>query len=955
MTQSPRAGVCQSLVPSSHEPTRDRWHEVDALLERVLERRPEERVRFLDEACGDDPELRDAVASLVRISERTQADLDGPGQGLVRAALAEAGELLGAYRLLEPLGFGGMATVYLAERADGQFEQKVAVKVVRRAPEGVGLERRFLRERQILAHLQHENIARLYDGGLTGDGRPYFVMELVDGRVITDHCLHHAVDLEGRLRLMEAVGRAVQYAHEAGVIHRDLKPRNILVTGDGSVKLLDFGIARLGGDDAGETLTRTGMSVLTPAYASPEQAQGRPVTPASDIYQLGLVLYELVCGRLPIGADPTPPTVVAGGKRAGDLDRICLTALSTDPERRYPSAGAFVDDLRRYRERRPILARPQTPLYLASRFVERHWGSILATTALIVVAAVAGFALGQGGMAAFGGAGGSMGGILGVLLVIMLVLVAVIPLVVSMRRGRLRPQSTVPVARDGTGVAVGGPETSAPSGGPVGGEPATKTSSLDPHTVAVLPFTTLGSDDTDAFAAGLHEDLLTELSRVSALTVISRTSASAYRGSGKSITRIGRELGAGTVIEGTVQRAGGRVRLNVQVIDARRDAHRWAERYDRELTAANIFDLQSELVAQIAEAVRAELTPREEARLARRPTDDLEAYRLYLEGRAQLVQRTYDGMRGALDSFQAAVNRDPDYAIAWAGLSEAVALLAWYRYPVPDDAVDAEEAARRAIDLDPELAEAHMSLGIVLSSRRDGPGMLRELQRAVELQPSHAEALIWLAWFYLLVGRPTDALEPTERASALDPLAPAVRVFRADALLANGLPTQALKEASRAREIQPGYGLTHFMEGVALHHLGRHEEAESAFGEALTLVPPQGAAPRRAEIQAALALTQVASGDRAGAQEHLAAIHEEAEGDAFWTGLALAALGDAEEAFEAMARVRHWGWFETEALRYFFPEELGSLRGDHRYGDLLRSADRSWGMEGSGPDLPPPQ
>jgi TolB-like protein/Flp pilus assembly protein TadD len=930
-----RASPVLTTVPNPGQPDSDRWHEVDALLEQAMDHAPEDRERFLREVCGDDTELHEAVLSLVRASERSPADVDRPGGALLRAALTETGEVLGAYRLLEPLGSGGMGTVYLAERADGQFEQRVAVKVVKRAAGGSDLDKRFLRERQILARLQHANIARLYDGGLTSDGRPYFVMELVEGTPITGYCQREAVDVEGRLELMEAVGRAVHYAHGLGVIHRDLKPANILVTDDGAVKLLDFGIAKLGGDDSGETLTRTGVQVLTPAYASPEQLRGHPVTTASDVYQLGLVLYELLAGRLPIGEAPTAPGQVAGSKRVTDLDRVCLTALSSDPARRYPSADAFVADLRRYREDRPVAARPDTPLYRLSKFVERHRGSVAAAAVLIAAAAIGGYFLGQGAGAAGQGEGGPMGAVLPVVLVV----VATV-LVASVIRARPRPPTPVPWARPAVPApAVEEPHTPRPD--ERSRATGTTETALDPHTVAVLPFGTLGSDDTDAFSAGLHEDLLTELSRVSALTVISRTSAAAYKGSGKSITEIGRELGAGTVIEGTVQRAGGRVRLNVQVIDARRDVHRWAERYDRELTAANVFDLQSELVAKITDAIRAELTPREEARLSHRPTDDLEAYRLYLEGRAQLVQRTHEGMRHALDSFRAAVDRDPDYAPAWAGLSEAVALLEWYHYPVPDDAPDAEDVALQAIRLDPELAEAHMSLGIARSIRRDGPAMLQELERAVELQPSHAEALIWLAWFYLLVGRPSDALEPTERATALNPLAPAVRVFRAEALLANGQPERALEEASRAREIQPDYALAHFMEGLVLHHLHRHEEAESAFRITAGLALPLGS-PRQAEVQAALALTRIAAGDRAGAEERLAQVEEEAPGDPFWTGLVHAALGD-EEAFAAFARIERWGWFETEAVRYFFPDELGSIRDDPRYGRLLRDADRSWG------------
>lgn len=471
---------------------------------------------------------------------------------------------------------------------------------------------------------------------------------------------------------------------------------------------------------------------------------------------------------------------------------------------------------------------------------------------------------------------------------------------------------------------------------------------LDVLAVAVLPFDNLsGTEEAEPFAAGLHDDLLTELSRLSALTVISRTSLMAYRDTEKTVREIARELGAGTVVEGGVQQAGRRVRLRVQLIDARTDAHRWAERYDRELTPENIFEIQTELAREIAGILRAELTPEEKRRIGRRraPTRDLEAYRLHVEGREGLNQRTEADIHRAIRLFREAVARDPSYAPAWAGLAEGALLLRFYDYTVPEHAPDPEVAAERAIELDPDDAEAHASLGILHSLRREGPAALRELRRAVELRPSYGDAHAWLGWVHLMTGQPREALGPARRAAELDPVAPAARVYLAEALLADGKGREALREATRARRIQPEYGLGHFMRGLALHHLECPADAVEALEEALSLARP-GGSPSRAEVRAALAATLATAGDRSGARQHLAALERAA--DPFSLGLARAALGEEDAAFEAFRRVREWGSFETEHLRYFFPRALGPLRQDPRWEALIRDVDGQWGRDRDG-------
>jgi eukaryotic-like serine/threonine-protein kinase len=405
---------------------------VDALLTEALAMNPEDRPRFLDGRCEGDVQLRAAVDELLRLAYQPAAALEpglllhGP---LLRTALTAAsfggepspGQMFGAWRVVEEIGRGGMATVHLVERADGQFDQRGALKLVRWHADADEIARRLRRERHILASLTHPHIAQLLDGGQTEDGRPFFVMELVVGSPIDRFCDERQASVDERIDLFLHVCSAVQYAHRQLVVHRDVKPSNIVVTADGDVKLLDFGIARLlsPGDATEDALTRPMALVLTPEYASPEQVRGDPVAIASDVYQLGLVLYELLTGHRaqPI-ADTTPAALVAAvchaepespsaratspsdaaarrttpaalaRKLKGDLDAIVLCALRKEPDLRYASVGELIADVQRYRSGLPVRARQDRWSYRTGKFVRRHRMALGWCAAMIVAAAV---------------------------------------------------------------------------------------------------------------------------------------------------------------------------------------------------------------------------------------------------------------------------------------------------------------------------------------------------------------------------------------------------------------------------------------------------------------------------------------------------------------------------------------------------------------------------------------
>ena len=473
------------------------------------------------------------------------------------------------------------------------------------------------------------------------------------------------------------------------------------------------------------------------------------------------------------------------------------------------------------------------------------------------------------------------------------------------------------------------------------------------RTLAILPFDALGPSSASSFTEGIHRDLLMRLSALSGLRVIARTSVRKYRNTEKPISEIGRELGASWVLEGEVQEAAERVEVAVRLVNAPADQLAWARTYQRTLRPDSLFQIQREIAESVVHSIEVEFTPDEKQRVRARPTEDLDAYRLYAQGRADLDQRTEEGLARAFDCFEQTLEADPEFALAWAGLSEALSLCRYYRHRPPDGKVTSLEAARRAMELDPELGEAHAALGISHATEGEGPAALRALTRAVELAPSYAEAHIWLGWGELCLGRAERGLGPGREAVALSPLAPAVRAFFAQICLACGQVDKALGEARRARDIQPDYGLSHFMEGLVLHHQGRSVAAVSTLHRALAQVAP-GGLPRHSEIQAALGAACAAAGDDEQARTWEVKIDETR--DPFSAGLLRAALGDKDGAFGAFERVGQWASFETEQLRYFYPEALGPLRADVRYEKLIQRVDQNWGLapDGSVPEDPGP-
>jgi serine/threonine protein kinase len=426
----------------------EKLSQIRRIYEGAIVKHPSQREAYLDLECHGDEEIRAEIERLLVAHEHVPDWLDRPLLGDVRPAFERrpvgvplmAGRRLSGYTLIREIGWGGMGSVYLAERSDGAFQKQVAIKLVQPGRAGAAFIGRFKQERAILASLDHPNIARLMDAGATEEGLPYLVMELVEGQPINQWCDERKLDISERIKLLRTVCAAVRHAHQHLVVHRDLKPGNILVTSDGTVKLLDFGIAKLLEEKpAGELpATQTLDQMMTPDYASPEQVSGGAITTLTDVYSLGVICYELLTGHRPYRltsaalhemarviseVEPARPSAIVdttesrGGEQGeakwitpetvsevregnpaklrnrlkGDLDCIVLTALQKEPARRYSSVEALDQDLRRHLEHRPVAAKPDDAWYRANRFIRRHPAALLAE-ALVLISLVSGMA-----------------------------------------------------------------------------------------------------------------------------------------------------------------------------------------------------------------------------------------------------------------------------------------------------------------------------------------------------------------------------------------------------------------------------------------------------------------------------------------------------------------------------------------------------------------------------------
>lgn len=492
-------------------------------------------------------------------------------------------------------------------------------------------------------------------------------------------------------------------------------------------------------------------------------------------------------------------------------------------------------------------------------------------------------------------------------------------------------------------------------------------SSTGDRSVAVLPFEAVGTESPGPIAEGLHNDLLTRLSHVSGLEVVSATSVERYRHTELELPAIADSLGVRWVVEGDVQRAGDAIQVNAQLVDPGTDTHAWADTYRRELTTENLFAVQSELTKKIVRSLEGELSAGEAKRIAARPTDDLDAYRFYVQGRQRLAQRKVRGdphVQAAVEYFRRAIERDSSFALAWTGLADAAA----YDPPNAADSitpprVDQRSAARRAVELDPDLAEAHASMGFVHLEDQKGPAALRALERALELKPSYAEAHAWLGELYLKIGRLQKALDHLTVAVELNPRHAWARHYLYDAYLAAGQPEKSLAAARRQQRLGLEREGAVAGEVRALYNLGRLQEAldltrdQMARLEETASWKEEGTVGWKQSFRCYLGILWAAQGDTARAHEHVKQLVAE-DAHPILVGSAYAGLGQPDRSLQAFRRLEHddWGHIGVVATLRYGPladsRLLAPLQNDPRYRELLREGNRAWGLnpDGSLPD-----
>ncbi len=776
-----------------------RWQRLKVILAEALEQEsPADRTALVGLSCGNDADLLHEIESLLAEAEpllrETPDELeecaDNFAAALPREDASEIGKRIGAYVIIREIGQGGMGTVYLAARADGYFEKQVAIKLLKRGVANEEVLRRFRSEREVLARLDHPNIARLIDAGTTDDGLPYFVMEYIDGIPITRFLDEKQEGLAARLNLFLKIGAAVEAAHRNSVIHRDLKPNNILVSREGEPKLLDFGIAKVVGNNTNPVeITTLGQERLTPISASPEQAKGEPVTISSDIYGLGVVLYEMLTGVRPhrfLTSDPSreelvevvckqlptlPSLVVKDRERQrqlrGDLDAILLRALQKDPTLRYPSVAEFAEDIRRHLVGEPVRARQHKAAYrIKNRLLHNRTIQVSFAATILALLIAAAFIFGS-----------------------------------RMRSGLKQLGMQAPAASPGLGNA-----------------------SLSEKSIAVLPFDIFNNDTDNAyFADGVQEAIITDLANVAALKVISRGSVAPYRGKAKNERELGQTLGVSYVVEGSVQKAGDRVRVNAQLIDARTMTEVWAQQYDRKLD--DLFGVESDLAQAIVSQLKGKLSPDEKAAIENRPTKDMLAYDLYLRARESFFQ---SNCQNAVHLLEQAIARDPQFALAYCSLAEVQ--LYMYRFnkdTTPGRLDHANEAAETALKLAPKLPQSHLAKAqYYYYGLHDYERTERELATAPSSGTDNAKFVDLAALTERRLGHWKAAIRDGEKAVELDPQSP----FIINELVESYISVRRFTDAERladkgikAMVTQSGYlwGL----KSQALLGMGRIKEA----------------------------------------------------------------------------------------------------------------------------------